>query len=176
MSAQLLGGLSGLAMVGVKATLLYLTAVFAFRFAKRRTIAEMSPYDFVAAVAVGAIVGRVPNSSDTSYVAGACTLFTILLLHAIISHLSFFKSLTPLFDHPPRLLVAHGEIVGKELRRCALTQRDLFGLLRQNGVTDLAQVAYVIFEERGRISIIRREDLAADGGLVRDVLQRVKKV
>ena len=42
--------LTELAVVSIKALLLYLTAVFAFRVSKPRTLAEMSPFDFVAAV------------------------------------------------------------------------------------------------------------------------------
>jgi hypothetical protein len=52
-----------------KALLLYLTAVLGFRVGQGRTLAELSPYDFVAAVAVGAIVGRIPNAHDASYLA-----------------------------------------------------------------------------------------------------------
>ncbi|WP_203935616.1 hypothetical protein [Planosporangium mesophilum] len=44
-----------------KTLLLYATAVICFRVGERRTLAEMSAFDFVAAVAVGAIVGRFPR-------------------------------------------------------------------------------------------------------------------
>src|SRR5205807_3827401 len=63
---QLMGGGSELFWVALKALLLYVTAIGGFRLGERRTLAEMSAFDFVAAVAVGAIVGRVPNSSTTS--------------------------------------------------------------------------------------------------------------
>jgi uncharacterized membrane protein YcaP (DUF421 family) len=71
----------------------------------------MSPFDFVAAVAVGAIVGRVPNASTTSYLAGAVTLATILTVHACITRLRYFPSISSLVDWSPRLLVAHGELL-----------------------------------------------------------------
>ncbi|MDP9356486.1 MAG: DUF421 domain-containing protein, partial [Chloroflexota bacterium] len=54
--SYLIGGGAALGWVAVKALLLYLTAVIGFRLGERRTLAEMSPFDFVAAVAVGAIV------------------------------------------------------------------------------------------------------------------------
>ena len=41
-----------------KAVTLYATAIIGLRLGKRRILAELSPFDFVAAVAVGAIVGR----------------------------------------------------------------------------------------------------------------------
>ena len=167
---ELIGGLSGLGWVAAKASLLYITAIFGFRLGERRTLAEMSAFDFVAAVAVGAIVGRVPNSSSTSYIAGAVTLITVLLAHQIVSRLRQFPALSLVFDHPPRVLVSRGEILESQLRRAGLTKNDLFGLLRQHGVVDLGDVHLVIFEQRGKVSIIRRTDVhEADAELVRDI-------
>ena len=42
----------------IKAAALFFTAAAAFRLTTRRTIAQFAPFDWVAAVAVGAIVGR----------------------------------------------------------------------------------------------------------------------
>lgn len=60
---HLVGGVGELGWVALKALLLYLTAVLGFRVGQHRTLADLSPFDFVAAVAVGSIVGRVPNAT-----------------------------------------------------------------------------------------------------------------
>lgn len=156
---ELVGDVSQLGWVAVKALLLYMTAVFGFRLGERRTLAEMSAFDFVAAVAVGAIVGRVPNSSTTSYLAGAITLVTVLIMHGIVSRLRQYPSIATIFDHRPRILISHGQIVDSELRRAGLTKDDLYGLLRQQGVLNLDDAYLVIFEQRGQLSVIRRVDV-----------------
>ena len=131
----------------------------------------MSAFDFIAAVAVGAIVGRVPNSDTTSYMAGAATLLTILIAHRIVSELRKFPSLALLFDHPPRVLVSRGQVMESQLRRSGLTRDDLYGLLRQHGVLKLGEVHLVIFEQRGKLSVIRRSDLREpEPELVRDMV------
>jgi|SRR3954451_24247400 hypothetical protein len=66
--------------------LLYMTAVVGFRLAARRTLAEMNGFDFVAAVAVRAIVGRVPNADETGYPQGMATLVAVLACHAVLRH------------------------------------------------------------------------------------------
>ena len=76
-----------LAWVAGKAGLLYATAIIGLRFGKRRILTELSPFDFVAAVAVGAIVGRIPSASDADYLAGAVTLIAVLFAHAVVSRL-----------------------------------------------------------------------------------------
>lgn len=122
--SELLGGFSQAGWVPVKALLLYLTAVFDFRLGERWTLAEMSAFDFVAAVAVGAIVGRVPNASTTSYIAGATTRLRVLISHAVVAKLRRFPNLATLFDHPPRVLVFRGQVLTSELRRARLTIND----------------------------------------------------
>src|SRR5947209_525600 len=145
---HLIAGGAELGWVAAKALLLYLTAVIGFRLGERRTLAQMSPFDFVAAIAVGAIVGRVPNASDASYLAGGVTLLTMLAGHACITRLRTFPSVAALLDRPPRLLVANGRVLDPELARCGLTRRDLHSALRQRGIKHLAEVQYVIMEER----------------------------
>ena len=67
---DILGHPSDVRQVAAKAVLLYVTAVLGFRLAARRTLAEMNAFDFIAAVAVGAIVGRVANADGTGYLGG----------------------------------------------------------------------------------------------------------
>jgi uncharacterized membrane protein YcaP (DUF421 family) len=142
--------------VVLKAVLLYLTAVFGFRLGERRTLAQLSPFDFVAAVAVGAIVGRVPNAHDASYLAGAATLLAVLAAHAVLTRLRLLPGAKRVLEHAPRLLVLRGQVLEDELRRCGLTPSDLHGVLRQHGVEELSSVRYAVFEQRGQISVVRQ--------------------
>jgi uncharacterized membrane protein YcaP (DUF421 family) len=154
--------------VVAKTLLLYVTAVACFRVGERRTLAEMSAFDFVAAVAAGAIVGRVPNAHDAGYLAGAATLITLLLAHRLTARLRYRPLFTRLIDHPPRLLVADSKVLDDELRRCGLTRRDLYGLLRQHGVGELASVRFVVLEQRGQVSVVRR-GASTDAELLSDL-------
>jgi uncharacterized membrane protein YcaP (DUF421 family) len=167
---ELIGGAGELGWVALKALLLYITAIVGFRL-ERRTLAEMSPFDFVAAIAVGAIVGRVPNSDTTSYLAGATTLVTLLVAHRLLTRLRFFPRFSRLIDHAPRLLVSHGRTLETELRRSGLTRTDLYALLRQQGIEDLSEAKFVILEQRGQISIMRHTE-DSERGLAREILER----
>ena len=120
---QLIGGVPQLGWVALKALLLYLTAVVGFRLGQRRTLAEMSAFDFIAAVGVGAIIGRVPNSSTTSYVSGAVTLVTLLVAHALISRFRYFPPIASWVDHPPRVLVQDETDLGSELKKAGFDGR-----------------------------------------------------
>lgn len=161
----LFGSTDDLGWVALKALLLYVTAVVGLRLGERRTLAEMSAFDFVAAVAVGAIVGRIPSARDSGYLAGAVTLVTILLAHRLVARLRLRPLFGRLIDHSPRLLVVDGRVREDDLWRSGLTRQDLNALLRQRGFESLAEIRYVIFEQRGGISVVRR----GDGDLLADV-------
>ncbi len=170
---HLIGGAGELGWVAKKAVLLYLTAVLGLRLGECRTLADLSPFDFVAAAAVGSVVGRLPSASDSSYLAGAATLVALLAAHRCVSRLRRFPSVSHLVERAPRLLVAHGKVLDHELRRCGMTEGDLRGLLRQRGVGELHEARFVVLERRGQISVIRGgEGDGAEPELVRDVLAR----
>ena len=59
-----------------------------------------------------------------------------------------------IIDHPPRVLVTQGKIQDRELARAGLTAADLYALLRQQGVDDLSQVGYLLYETRGVTTVI----------------------
>ncbi|HEY3942469.1 MAG TPA: YetF domain-containing protein [Acidimicrobiales bacterium] len=151
-----------LGWVAAKAALLFGVAVIGLRIVGRRTLAQLSVYDFVTAVAVGAIVGRVPNASSTSFVAGAVTLTVLLALHRLLSLVRRIVPVARLLDHRPVVLVRAGIVDHRALRRTQLTGGDLSEVLRSRGVADLHDIELVIFEPNGDLSIINPGQQSGD--------------
>ena len=137
----------------VKVIALYLTAALAFRFTQRRTLAQFTPFDWVAAVAVGAIVGRSATAPDTSWLTAAVALMALILTHAAINRLRFIPAIRRLIDPPIVVLVHNGEVLQRNLRRCGLTTEDLDTVLRQHGHLDPRGVQLAIFEATGLVSV-----------------------
>ncbi len=169
---QLIGGADEMGWVALKAVLLYLTVVLCFRLGQRRTLADMSAFDFVAAVAVGSIVGRVPNAHDASYLAGLATLLAVLASHGVLTRLRQFPSFSRLLDQSPCLVMAEGQVLEPALRRCGLTHADLHAMLRRQGLGSLDEVRYAILEPRGQLSVIRWATAGGAPELVRAVTGR----
>jgi uncharacterized membrane protein YcaP (DUF421 family) len=170
---ELIGGGSGLGWVAVKAVLLFAVAVIGLRLGERRTLAQLSAFDFAAAVAIGAIIGRGATASDTSFAASAIALVTFLVAHRVVAILRRQSRVARLIDHPPRVLVARGELQEGELARAGLTAPDVYALLRENGVGDLSQVGYLLYETRGAVTVIGAD--REPGPLVRDALSRPRR-
>ena len=143
-----------LVVVAAKAVLIYTTALVGLRLAERRTLAQWTIIDFAAAVAVGGIVGRTAVAQSQSYAVGAVALLTIIVAHRLASLLRLRPVLGKLTDHRVRVLVADGQLQRAQLRRCGLTDHDLYAELRQRGVFDLGQVRYVLYEAKGGLTVV----------------------
>jgi hypothetical protein len=68
---ELIGGAGGLGWVAVKAVLLFAVAVVGLRLGERRTLAQLSAFDFAVAVAIGALLREKPTVSQTAPLAAS---------------------------------------------------------------------------------------------------------
>jgi uncharacterized membrane protein YcaP (DUF421 family) len=167
----LTGQWGGLGLVAAKAALMYVTALCALRIGERRTLAQWTLIDFVTAVAVGAIVGRTATAGSQSYAVGAVALLTMVAVHRLASILRFNRLFNKLIDHRVRVLVAGGELRRAELRRCGLTDNDLYTQLRQRGFFTLRGLRYVLYETKGTITVVPEPDAEGDAPLVAAALE-----
>lgn len=160
----LIGDGHSVADAAVKTLALFLTATAVFRLTARRPVAEFAPFDWIAAVATGAIVGRAATATDTSWLAATAALVSLLLTHAGLARLRFIPAVQKLIDPPPHVLIRDGRIDRRNLRRCGLTTADLQAALRQHGQCNVDNVHLAVFEAKGAISIVPAQALVRIAG------------
>ena len=141
-----------------KALALFATAAVAFRLGGRRTIAEFSPFDWVTAVAIGALVGRSATAADTSWLTATAALLTLMGVHGVVTRLRFVPWIRRLVDPPVRILIHDGHIDDANLRRCGLTRDDLDAVLRQRGYENTQDIRLALLEAKGVISVLPQVD------------------
>ncbi len=156
--AQFINGWQPAVYAALKALALFATAVTAFRLVLRRTIAESTPFDWVTAVAVGAIVGRTATAADTSWLTGTAALLTLIAAHDLVARLRLIPWVRRLVDPPVRVLIRDGQVDAANLKRCRLTRGDLDAALRQHGQQTAADVRLAVFETKGVVSVFSNAD------------------
>lgn len=67
-----------------------------------------------------------------------------------------------LLDRPSVILIDHGRLMTKALRRAHLTDTEVYAVLRQHGVAELDAVELLVLEGNGRFSVIRRNEPTLD--------------
>jgi uncharacterized membrane protein YcaP (DUF421 family) len=150
---QLFDGWRPALYAAVKALALFATVATAFRLTLRRTIGEFTPFDWVTAVAVGAIVGRTATAAHTSWSTGAAALLALLAAHDAVARLRFIPWVRRLTDPPVRVLIRDGQLNEPNLRRCRLTHVDLDAILRAHGYRAPDEVSLALFESKGVVSV-----------------------
>ena len=167
-----LGSWRTVAYVAVSSLLIYLSVLVGIRLGERRTLAQMSTFDLIVAVSLGAIIGRTATAASPSYVQGLAAVVALLAAHAALSwgrmHLPRMLRAT---EHRALLIVTDGVILPGALRRAHLTPEDLYCVLREHGVGAIEDAAAVVLEARGAFSVIR----ADAGPLGADILTGVDR-
>lgn len=135
-------------LVGVTA---YLTLVVAVRIAGKRSLAQLSAFDFVVTVALGSTLATILLSSDVSFVEGAVAIAELLLLQIAVSLLAAASPrVHPLVTAEPSLLVWQGTVDESALRRHRVARTDIEQAVRQSGYGDMNDVGALFLEANGR--------------------------
>lgn len=144
----------------VVGTLGYLALIALLRASGKRTLAQMNSFDFVITVAVGASFGRVLTARSIP-LAEATTAFALLIsLQFAVSRLQMrSRWFASVVTADPTLLYYRGELRRSAMRRVRLTEDELRATVRQHGAGSLADVAAVVMESNGTLSVIASAEL-----------------
>jgi uncharacterized membrane protein YcaP (DUF421 family) len=134
----------------------YLFLMLLFRLAGRRTMADISPFDFVLLLIISELVQQAIVADDPS-LTNAFVLCTTLVLLDI--GLSLWKQRSPrierLLEGSPVLLVQHGEPIQEALRVMRVDEADILAAARLGqGLERMSQIRFAVLEKTGGISIV----------------------
>lgn len=142
---------------------IYATTVVGLRIAGRRTVSQMSAFDFVVTIAIGSLVAATALSPDSRYGHGLAALLTLLAAQQVVAVVrQRIPASRRVLDFSPEPIYSNGEI---NLRQSPLTaqvtEAELYSKLRHQGITSLTDVNVVVLEPDGRISILS-SDVASE--------------
>lgn len=146
----------GALAVVLSAVGIYLAFLLMVRLFGQRVLSRLSTFDVVVAVMLGAVAGRVVLGDTPTLVAGVLGLGTLFALEAGFGQLRSGIRVSALMNNRAVLLVAGDRVLKANLRRVHVVEAELFGALRRAGIRNLGEIACVIFEASGTISVLRR--------------------
>ena len=143
LAAVVLGGLAA-----------YATVIVLTRLAGVRALAKMSSFDFAATVASGSLLASVLVGSAplASALLGLAVLYGLQYVVATLRRRGLLRGLA---DNAPILLMAGPEVVEGNLRHARVSREELWAQLRLAGVHRRDQVAAVVMETTGDVSVLR---------------------
>lgn len=150
----------------------YLTLVIMLRGTGPRTMAKMTPLDFVIAVTLGSTFGRTITAVDVSLAQAIAALVLLVVVQWMLAAArSRWRFMRRVLDSPPVLLYYDGELQRPALRRHRLTEVDVHVAARQAGHGSLADIQVVILHQDGSLGVIAAESMG-DGSSVLPYIER----
>lgn len=135
---------------------IYLAFLLFIRIFGQRVLTAMSTFDVVVTVMLGAVAGRVILGDPPSLANGVLGLATLFILEAVFGQLRSYFHFHRMLNSPPRLLMAGAEVLDRNLKRAHITRSELDGALRRAGIRSYGEVACVLHEPGGQVSVLRR--------------------
>ena len=153
----------------VRCILMYGFLLLAFRLTGKRQLGQMTAFDLIVLLIISELVQNAMVGDDTSVTGGVISVTALILLNAGVAWLTYrYKFVERAIEHQPTVLVRHGRVLWDNVRREHMTPAEFRSALRQQGVMSLKQVRFVLLEEDGEISIIRKsKSTRLTGGSVR---------
>jgi uncharacterized membrane protein YcaP (DUF421 family) len=138
---------------------IYLFLLFLFRVTGKRTLSEISTFDFILLLIIGEATQNALIGEDYSLVTGMSVILTLGMLDLGLSVLKKrYKTIEKITEGTPLVLVSHGEVLEDYLAKTHVTEDDILQSARiSQGLERMAQIKYAVLEPSGGISIIPME-------------------
>ncbi|NLU53661.1 MAG: DUF421 domain-containing protein [Clostridiaceae bacterium] len=138
-----------------KTFFLYLVVVATMRVMGKRQIGQLQPFEFVVAMMISELAA-IPLSEDDRKIHHALIPIAVLLVSQLIMSYISIKGvrIREIICGRPTLLIRHGKLLEKNLKKEMYTINDLLEQLRFNSVQSIKDVEYALLETNGQLSVI----------------------
>jgi uncharacterized membrane protein YcaP (DUF421 family) len=154
----------GLLRVVVVGTLAYVALVLLLRVSGKRTLAKLNAFDLIVTVALGSTLATVLLSKSVALVEGLAAFVLLAGLQYLVAWLSVRSPrFSDLVKSEPTLLLHRGRFLDAAMRAQRVTRAEVVAALRSSGAAEAGQVAAVVLETDGSLSVIR--DAGEAGGI-----------
>jgi uncharacterized membrane protein YcaP (DUF421 family) len=140
----------------VRATVVYIVLLLILRIAGKRSLAQITTFDFVLLLIIAEGVQPALNGADTSMTNSLLVVMTLVGLDIAFSLLKGkSQRLEKLIDDVPLVLVVDGQPLPERLRKVRVDESDILTSARLlQGLERMEQIKYAVLERSGGISII----------------------
>ncbi len=162
-------GWSDIGRVLVVGTASYAVLVAVLRLSGKRTLAKLNAFDFVVTVALGSTLATILLNSSVSWAEGTVALLVLALLQFLVAFTSSrLPSTRKAVTAEPTLLVRDGSLLSAAMREQRIAAAEVRQALRSSGTASLDDVAAVVLETDGTLSVVPR-DRSGDRWALEDV-------
>jgi uncharacterized membrane protein YcaP (DUF421 family) len=140
----------------IKATLVFLVLWAILRVSGRRTLGEMTAFDFVLFLIIGGSTQRAITGQDYSLTNALLLVATFVMLDIGMSIVEVkWPAARGILNAAPMILVDNGYLLTRRMRRARVTEENILEAARRlHGLECMAQIKFAILEATGEITIV----------------------
>lgn len=151
--------IQGLLRVSLASVAAYVWLILVLRAAGKRSLAKLNAFDLVVTVALGSTLATVLLSKDVALAEGLLALAVLALLQWVVSKMSVsWRGFGRLVRSRPRMLLEDGRYCEEALTAERITRSEVDAAVRSSGIGSLEEVAAVVLESDGTLSVIKSGD------------------
>ncbi|MER7459280.1 YetF domain-containing protein [Micromonospora sp. NPDC126480] len=141
----------------VRGSVMYLTLFFLLRILLKRESGTTGMTDLLVIVLIADAAQNGMASNYTSLADGVVLVAVIIAWAYVLDTVAYhWRPAARLIRPNALVLVRDGRMLHRNMRRELVTEEELYGKLREQGVDDLADVREVRMESDGQFSVITR--------------------
>ena len=138
----------------IRTLVLFALTTLVIRAMGKRQLAQLQPFEVVITLMIAELAALPVDGSGVSLFSGVVAILTLLFAHALISVISLKSQRFRAFIcGKPTVLIRHGQLQQRELRRLCFDLNDLFEGMRAQGILDIADVETAILETNGTLNV-----------------------
>lgn len=143
----------------LRAAALYMALMVLFKIAGRRSLAELTTFDFVLLMIIGEATQQALLGDDFSMTNALMVIVTLIAIDVGFSLLKQRSTwVSRLIDGGPTIIVENGRILQDRMRHARLVEADIMEAARSSqGIEALEQIKFAIIERNGKISVIAND-------------------
>lgn len=143
--------------------IIYVFIIVGLRMLGKKELGQLSVADLVFIMLISEVVGDVMRASDDSLASGLIGAATIMILNKLIEWWTYkSKKFSRFMEGAPVVLIRHGILNKKEMRKNKITLEDMEQTGRENGIGDISTIALAILEVDGKISILPDDKIKSE--------------
>jgi uncharacterized membrane protein YcaP (DUF421 family) len=134
----------------------YFVLLLVTRLSGRRTMAQVTPFDFVLLLIIAETTQQAPLGNDFSITNSVILITTLFVVDILLSYVKQWSSATATFlDGVPTVLISCGEPDLHAMRRARISLDDIMESARQtHGLRGLEEIDFAVLEVGGNTSIV----------------------
>jgi uncharacterized membrane protein YcaP (DUF421 family) len=143
----------------IRALVIYVILMLVFRISGKRSLAQITTFDFVLLLVISEATQQAMLGDDFSITNAALAILTLIAIDvglSIVQHR--FPGFGRWVDSVPLVLVSDGELQTQSMNKLRISESEILAAARdKQGLERMDQVKYAVLERTGSISIIPRE-------------------